>query len=256
MSLARTALRLAVIEALKSDPVIADLCGDRIDDSRIPDLDHQEPVPVIIVTTEDDAGEAFSANNGGVPFDRRCDLVLEIAMQSLAVNDEGQPVGIAAPVTDRELEAHLDLLEHRAIEIITVGETAEAALVRKVARRFNTVKSARYATDETGERLAIRLITLGTVMTAYEPDPFATGTYAALPDPLRIVCLAMPAGSSGELLCQMIDARMPGSTLACSSVGIDLTIAPQVQFDPETGPISEADAEAAGTTFGETITLS
>ena len=69
MSLARTALRLAAIAALETHPVIAARCPGRIFDSRVGDFNHREPVPVIIVTTEELHGEPFNPQNGGEPTD-------------------------------------------------------------------------------------------------------------------------------------------------------------------------------------------
>ena len=87
-ALARTALRLAGIEALLNDGIIAALCETRVYDSRIAELTETKPVPVIVVLTEEMEGEAFSANNGGPPFDDHCELLLEIAMRA-AVQPDG-----------------------------------------------------------------------------------------------------------------------------------------------------------------------
>lgn len=213
MSLARTALRLAVVEALRVDPVIAALVGARIFDSRITALDFQERKPVITVYTEDDNARSFSENNGGEPFDRTVDLVIEIAMT--ATDDEnGEPV-IYSPATDRELEAVLDLLEHRATDAVTVGEGPSGRLVRLVTRRVSVARSSRYPTDETGEKLAIRVITYSASLKGEDRDATApaTGRYATLPDPLRSVCEAMPEHSSGELVCRLIAAAIPPEAL-------------------------------------------
>ena len=104
MSLVIDALRLGVIEALRLDPVIAGLVGERVLDSRMSAYSDGEPVPVIAVYTEEDNGEAWSANNGGPPFNTTVDLVIEFMFQIRALADDGTPlIGIAT--TDRETEA-------------------------------------------------------------------------------------------------------------------------------------------------------
>ena len=78
------------------------MCPGRIYDSRIGDFDHREPVPVLIVTTEELAGEPWNEQNGGGPFDDACDLVLEIAMTQF-VEDDGSAF-LFRPETDSEME--------------------------------------------------------------------------------------------------------------------------------------------------------
>jgi hypothetical protein len=159
-ALARTALRLAGIEALKADPLIAALVGGLVFDSRIDRISQTEPVPVIVVYTEEMEGEAWSANNGGPPFDDHCELVVEIAMRVLVQGADEEP-SIWTPETDREIEATLDLIEERAIDALTIGTTAQSALIRcAVTRRISKQKSSRFADPDTGVKLAVRQVTL------------------------------------------------------------------------------------------------
>jgi hypothetical protein len=253
MSLARTALRLAAIQALNTDPLIGVLCGGRIYDSRITALDGKEPKPVITVYTEDDQGEGFSANNGGEPFDRTCDLVIEIALTALgpSLDENGDPVlddagrpappTLYHPVTDAELESALDLLDDRVVEALTVGETPASRLIRTVVRRFPRVRSSRYPTDESGERLAIRLVTLSAEMKVAEVDASnpPDGPYATLPDPLRTVCQGLPSGAHGELICQLLAATLTTpSNLPFH--GVDLTLHPRQELRSD-GPPSQVE---------------
>lgn len=159
-ALARTALRLAGIEALKADATIAALCGARIYDSRIESLTETEPVPVIIVLTEEMEGDAWSANNGGPPFDDHCDLVLDIAMRAQVQAEDSEPF-IGTPETNAELEAGLDLLEHCAVDALCTAATPQSLLLRRaVTRRVGKQKSVRYVEAETGIKLAERMVTL------------------------------------------------------------------------------------------------
>lgn len=217
MSLARTALRLQVIEALKSHPVISARCPGRIYDSRVGDFQHREPVPVIIVTTEELHGEPWNGQNGGGAWDDACDLVLEIAQTAFVETAEG--AFLFRPETDRELEAALDLLEDCADWMVTQGKIhprhpqrtpAGRLLMQSVTRRVVKRTSSRFSSDDTGEKLAIHLLTFRVHLKGEDVDlrnP-PTGPFASLPDPLRTVANAMPADSSGLLTCQMIAAEL------------------------------------------------
>jgi hypothetical protein len=223
MSLARTALRLAVSRDLLADPVIAALCPGRVFDSIMDPPSSSNFRPTITITTEDDNGEAFDPQNGGVPFDQTVDLVLEIAMAAKGDGEDDDPL---IPVTDRELEAMLDLVEHRAVEVITVGEGP--ALTRKVSRRVPKVKSSRFPDNENGLRLAVRVVTLSVELQGedqLDATVVPTGPFANLPDPLRTICQLLPAGMSGSKVCQMISDALP-PVGADFFEGADMTMRP------------------------------
>lgn len=243
MSLTRTALRLQAIETLNSEPLIAAVVEGRCFDSRISALNHREPVPVILVTTEETKGEGWSQQNGGAPFNLSCDLVLEIAMNVLGDDGNGNPV-VGVVSTDRALEAFLDLIEEAAIEVLTVGETPAARLLRRVVtRRAPRFASSRFATDQTGERLAIRLLTLSVDLQTHEPGTpldAPTGAYANLPEPLRSVALALPEGSARKT-CDALAARLSPAT-ATRFAGVDALLAPQA-LDPATPPDWDRDRD-------------
>ncbi|MCJ2143734.1 hypothetical protein [Methylobacterium sp. E-066] len=256
MSLMRTALRLQAIEALNSDPVIDAMVQGRVYDSRIANFDHREPVPTILLTSEETKGEAWSHQNGGAPFGLSCDLVLEIAMNAVAqVSVEGQDpfeaIGYAA--TDRELEAELDLLEERAIDILTRGETGSAQLLRgAVIKRVPTVACSRFATDQTGEKFAVHLVTLRIeLFTPEDADPFAvpTGPYALLPEPLRTIAAASDPDGSVRSTCDLLVRRLsplPAPSEPAPFSGANMILAPQV-LDAKDAPDRAADIAAGRT---------
>ena len=257
MSLARTALRLAVIEALKADATVTALCQDRIYDSLIEEFDSTQPVPMIVVLTEQDGGKAFNPQNGGLPFDQVCELTLEIACRQIAPDDpNGQPQ-IAIPQTDRELEANIDLLEQRAVEAITIADTPQSRLVRQaVTRRVTKFSSVRFASDQTGVKLAVRELRLTVELkgeTPGNPLDMPAGPFALLPDPLRTVATAMLPGSSGLLTCQMIAAAIQGVTPAVFS-GVDATYAFKRPAYPAGAPLGITDANRPDP-FGQAITI-
>jgi hypothetical protein len=256
MSLMRTALRLQAIEALNSDPVIDAMVQGRVYDSRISAFDHREPVPTILLTTEETKGEAIAVQNGGGPFWLSCDLVLEIAMNAVSAltdSDGGSFEAIAYAATDRELEAQLDLIEHRAVIALTSGETPAARLLREaVVRRVTHIASSRFATDQTGEKFAVHLVTLRVDLLTPEPeDPFdvPTGDYAILPVAIRTVCEASDPNGSVRATCDLLVANLsPLGTPAvpASFTGADMILAPQA-LDAARGPDREADLAAGRT---------
>lgn len=253
MSLIRTALRLQAIEALNADPVIAATVAGRVYDSRIAAFDHRDPVPTILLTTEETKGDAWDRQNGGEPFGLTCDLVLEVAMNALgevavAGGDPFEAIGYAA--TDRELEALLDLIEHRAIHALTAGDTAAARLLRRaVVKRVSRMASSRFATDQTGEKFAVHLLTLTVwLFDEVQDDPFAppTGEFAALPQPLRSIAEASDPNGSVRATCQLLAAQFGGVAPPPPNplAGADLVLAPQ-GLDPAVTPDRATDIAAA-----------
>lgn len=253
MSLIRTGLRFQAIETLLADPVIAPMVDGRVYDSRISAFDHRDPVPTILVYTEETKGEAWERQNGGAPFGLVCDLVLEIAMNAVAtlsVTDGDEPVeAIGYAATDRELEADLDLIEERAVEALTRGDTAAARLLRAaVIKRVPSIASTRFATDQTGEKFAVHLLTLKVeLFTPEDADPFAvpTGPYAVLPDPIRSICEASAPGGSVRTTCDLLVSRLtPAAPVPPQRfTGADMILAPQT-LDPAHTPDRAADAAA------------
>lgn len=246
MSLALLALRLQAVAALNSHPTIAALCEGRVYDSRIGDFDHHEPVPVIVVTTEDVEGEPWSENNGGAPFDDECNLVLEVAMNQIApvLDDEGNETGdegIACPATDQTLEATLNLIVWCAEQILTTfrphplaNSTPAGTLMRAVTRKVSRRSIQRFSTDDSAERLAIHLVTYrvslkGELADAANPP---TGEFAGLPDPLRSVCVAAEAGTDAQRVCRLVAAQLQLPELRRLSGATFRQFPPTAGFDP------------------------
>lgn len=253
MSLARTALRLAAIEAFLADPVIDHEVEGRIFDSRIEAIDHREPMPVILVTTDTTKAKAYSANNGGAPFELTCSLTVEIS--ATVVDGEGAEAEFGVVATNRELEALLDLLEDRVIGALTYADTPASRLLREaVTKRVTDYTSERFPSDQTGEKLAIRYVVFDVVLKDPAlPDAAApvTGPYASLPEPLRTVARALTTGSA-RATCDRLAGLSVGEA-APPLAGLDITFAPQA-LRPDTRPDPAADA-AAGRTHGLTLDL-
>lgn len=267
MSLLRAALRLQAIETLDGDPVIDAMVRGRTYDSRIAAFDHRDPVPTILVTTEETKGEAWCKQNGGAPFELSCDLVLEIAMNAVGMvstDRDGNPIepyeAIGYAATDSQIEADLDLIEERAIEALTRGDTAPARLLRElVVRRVTHVASSRFATDQTGEKFAVHLVTLRVeLFTIDEPDALdaPSGPYAVLPEPLRTIAAASDPEGLPRSICDRLVAKLsPAGALAAPvpMAGADMVLAPQT-LDPVSPP-DRADDVAAGRTVAVTATI-
>ncbi len=259
MSLTRTALRLAAVAALEADPVVGAFCRGRIFESRIDEIDASEVAPVLIVFTGDERGRAWSANNGGPPFDASVDLNFEISMRIRVAADAESPgatpdIGVAE--TDRELEAALDLLEDAAIAAVTVADTAPAQLLRDVVtRRVTEFRSTRYASADTGAKLAMRLTTLTVELQGDDrPDPFTVpiGPFASLPDPLRSVAAALDPASSGYATCQALAARMGAPSVPLPFAGAAAVTYAAAALDPAIPP-NPTDPNVP--TFGQRIDI-
>lgn len=258
MSLARTALRLAAINALCADPVIvATVTTARVFDSLIEEFEAETLVPTIVVLTEADSGEAFDRQNGGPPFDQTCSLSLEIAMRQTVQDDESTP-GLAIPATNAELEASLDLIEEAAVNAITIADTPQAFLIRKaVTRRMVKRESTRFAADGTGVKYAVREVVLTVELKGDDvrnPLDVPTGPFANLPNPLRSVAAALPPDSYGAEICTRIAAVLAAPTSLQFS-GANMTFAPKPVVYPAAAPTPITADPDVPVRFGDTITI-
>lgn len=189
--LMRTLLRLCAVETLLGDPVLAHLCGPRIFDSRMSEINTSEATPIIVLRTGDETASAYSVNSGGVPFDSKCELVLELTIGDVARDADGA-LGLSIPYTDATLEALLDLMQQRALDALTVGYGRyglgdwPARLRQFVTRRATSYQSVAYSSDELGGRIAQRFVTLSVELKTEGDDAlaglaphFTSGSYAA-----------------------------------------------------------------------------
>lgn len=209
MSLARTALRLSVVEALRPSVIATSAdyptsAQGRVFDSRmdaIDDVAADERAPTIVVFTDDDDANPAQPG-GGDPFERFVDLVFELSVIAFG-EDPAQPDTFVpvVPVTDAQCEAALDILELQVRFVLRVGPTGK--LVRRVFGSPRRITSSPARTSEEGYRLATRTMTVRMRIPDdcfdLSPTAIAEGT-ARLPDPLRTVIEALPAGSYGAAI--------------------------------------------------------
>lgn len=236
-ALLRFCLRIAAVEILRADPVIAAATGDRIFDSEMGGIDPTQPLPIIIVHTEGMTGEAYSANNGGPSFDAKCELVFELAHVA-RVEQDGE-AGLFFPSTTRELEAALDLLEWRIGEALAFAETDLATAFRRlVLKRILDVRSERFSSDDVGVRLASRFLAFTVEFhdeesQAWHPDDeLPEGEFSSLPEPLRSIAPLFSVGSSARETFALVSAQLAPPTTSEAFDGANMTVSPR----PAPGP--------------------
>lgn len=259
MTLARTALRLAVVQAIKgvtgSRPTIAD---GRVYDSRIspedPEDFSEDARALVVVLTDGDEGDALSEQNGGPPFHRQIELVFDIGMvcREKADNDaDGYLIGY--PDTDARLEASLDMLQTQIVRYLTASRDPLALFFQNFVRAWKQ-ESHRQVEDAASVKLARRLWTLTCEVNddIYEtPVPGAappTGLNI-LPEPLRTVAALMPAGSAGADTSAAIAAALGVTPFASDAFkGVDITVD---AGDPTANPIVADDQVKASADTGQ-----
>ncbi len=234
--LSRLALRIAVCEALAPHgattfPTIA---GKRVYDSRIDpaaSLDEIEAVPMAIVYTEEQDAKPYS---GSRPADEQTvALTIELLMATRAeieiVADDGSTQtigGVAAPPTDAEREALLDLLEAEVRRALDHREMREGwELLSKAAWEVRAVQSVPLRDADRTTRLAQRSLQMvAQIPNDAWPDPGrARGTgLDALPEPLRSVAKALPAGSPHLAICNTVAARIAAPAALTPMEGVTI----------------------------------
>ena len=220
MSLERTALRLATVMALTNgfQPPYPTMARQLVFDSRIDPVqgvNADELVPIVRVMTDDDQGESLSANNGGPPFERRVNLVMEISLGTLGQEADG---GLILPATEPELEAMLDLFERQIERAFLDVQSPWGAELNKLCRRIERWSSLRFVEREGNERLAARQITAVIALPLAE-DPAVTAwsgeapsaPAATIPKPLgplleAIIADGGPYAASAQAMKDMLIA--------------------------------------------------
>lgn len=233
MTLARTALRLAVVQVTKgtsaSRPTIA---GKNVYDSRMspeqPEDFTQDASAVVIVFSDGDEGDALSDQNGGPPFRRRIDIVFDLGM--VCCENDPEEAGsyiIDYPDTDARLEASIDVLQAQIMRQLTLSNDPLALWFQSHVRIWKQ-ESHRQVEDAAGVKLARRVLTLSCELSDDDNVVLPPGAdlptgFDLLPEPLRTVAGLMPEGSYGADACAAIAAALtPFRDDAFS--GVDLTI--------------------------------
>lgn len=219
MSVSRLALRLAVVEALMPHTALVSglyptIAGRRVYDSRMDALDdaeieRAEPIAVVYTETQRDETKPGAKTPASIPI---ITLVIEILVASAGQMVVTTPDGteetidtLAIVQADRQQEALLDLLEAQVRRALDPHSTEQSsALFRRTVVEVRDIESTPLRDAERTVRLAQRTLTFTLRVretTWPAPDSIATGL-EGLPEPLRTVALALPAGSSARLMCE------------------------------------------------------
>ena len=223
-ALGRLCLRLAACAALRN----ATMVGENVFDSRVEAVDLSDDAPVaaaIAVYTEQDEGEALSAQNGGPPFVPEVELILEITMMTREIQASGAIV-VGAPATDDQLEASVDLIEAQAEIALFASYAPNAVLFRRVAKRPKQKQSLRFTDPKSSTRLAIRYVTYR-IEIDDRPAPIYDATQTGLnrlPEPFRTIAMGWGAGPELDTA-NAVAAALAGATPA-SLLGVIATTAP------------------------------
>jgi hypothetical protein len=258
MSFSRLALRLAAVEALCPAAALPagpfpTVAGPRVYDSRIDLIQANESPealaaalaaienkPLVSVYTEEQRTEPY----GTVKYsasENVVTLVIEAMIAASGVTEVTLPDGttqevgtIEAPVTSREHEALLDVLEGQVRFLLSARRNEmpapSAELYRKVAMEVRSIESQPLRAADRTLRLAARTIKFEVKIPGESwPSPTATGL-DRFPEPLAMVAKALPAGSSGAALVTSL-APMPPEQPAVPTDPVEIVIDLQIE-DP------------------------
>ena len=246
MSLARTALRLTALEAVRPTAAAAangpwpTLAGGNFFDSRLDPIDNLDPQslrPVGVVYTEFDDSDPMEGKHGSAPMWRNVDLTFELAI--VARTDDGTAPELyeaGVPETDAELESSLDLFEGQVRFALLYGDTG--ALWRKLTGvKIKDIRSNAHRTSEEQARLAMRTLVIKVMVPddCYKAAPAATPTgLDRLPDPLKTVVKALGETSYGRKIGEGLAASAPFHPVPVrlQSVALNIDVAnPQGERD-------------------------
>jgi hypothetical protein len=223
MTLARTALRLAAMEALAPHDQIAapspawpTFADDRVLDSTI----EMDAIPeheagaarrrarVAVFTDEaktEALGSALDATFAGDGLEK-VTLALEIMVPAV-IRDNDQRWVVPVAGTDAMAEGFLDMIEEQIRHRLADGRLNEPLCL--VLDRIEEITSSPWRDADLDTRLSARRVEFACIVRqgGRWPVPAASGL-DALPSPLREVARALPAGSYGRKVCDTLAAAL------------------------------------------------
>jgi hypothetical protein len=233
-AISRACLRLAATAAIRGTTI----AGGNVFDSRIEAVNLTDDQPIagaIAIYTEQDDGDALSANNGGPPFVPRVDLILEITMQARVVQSDGS-YEVITPATDDELESTLDIIETQAELALFRSYALNSVLFRIIAKRPVHKSSMRFTDPKEGQKLAIRYVNY-TIEIDDQEIPITDGTqtgFNVLPYPFSIIApqwLPGPELEKATALAALLVGVTPPALL-----GVIATVTPPASTQEDTQP--------------------
>lgn len=174
-AIARTALRIAAVEAILGKTLAVDRVFDSAIDALDAQLNEEERRPIITVTTDDDVRQGKVRDTWS--NDRKIDLVIEIAVASKVTAE-----GIVIPETDFGLEWSLDIIEHQIERALFSEDSAWGKVFMGLVLETADWKSRRGASADAGLRFAARQIniTLDVVQAPLPGEAITEGPYQDL----------------------------------------------------------------------------
>ena len=218
MSLGRTALRLAVIEALapfalhdEASPSWPTFAEARVLDSTI-ELDDmgsaERRAPRLAVFVDEAKTETLGTGLDVQAGDasERVTLAFEIMVPAV-VRENSEVWVLPAAGTDAMAEGFLDMLEEQIRQRISDARMSEPLCL--VLDRIDEITSNPWRDPDLDMRLSARRVEFSCLIRHGRrwPAPAETGL-AALPSPFREVAQALPAGSYGRKVCDTIAAAL------------------------------------------------
>lgn len=271
MSIARLALRLAVVETLApsaqyaagASAVWPTLAQGRIGDSDNPPDDVIAPRQVAMRVYTDETERA--ADGPGVdvlanPFSpQKAMLAVEILVPGMVTIDTTPTLSLAVE-TDALAEALLDLAEAQVLSRLTFALTQ--APLYKVVTRFAAWKSQPWRDADTNTRMSARRLEFDVETYGDGPwpvfNPAETGETALLnrlAEPLRSVAIALPSGSYGRQACLTLAAHLaqPGSFTALETIRMAANLTRAADDDAPDDP--DASATPPSGDIGGSVSL-
>lgn len=208
MSLARIAIRIAAVEALKGKTLV----GDRVLDSQISALEADadgniqidEETPFIAVYT--DAGSTINEEiaDNWMTANGETELVFEIGITAAMMETDPDTgvaaiVGIGIPSTDRNLEFFLDMTARQIADALRDEGNAWASIFRSLYYHVVKIERLRAASEAKGVRLAGQQIRLAVHIL---DDPLKGDEDPATVAPFLAFLDAMDASGNAEYVKQ------------------------------------------------------
>lgn len=256
MSFARTALRIAAMEALRPWSMVPTsgpfptVAGPYVFDSRLDPIDEiqiAEQRPVAVVYTEEDASDPGTLS-GPELYLRTVDLAIELSVPATYTlgTDETQT---APAITDAGLEFKLDLLECQILHSLQFGPTGKT--FRTIAELpARSIRSIPHRTSEQAVRLAFR--TMIVKVRVRRSDLVASNLYEpaegldVYPEPLRTVLKALPVDHYAVLIAQGLQPAVPRMPLAHPLATVDMKVTMLPPLPPGAKPILPAPPNMYG----------
>lgn len=214
MALNRTAMRLAVIEALAPHalrqtgtgwPTLAE---DRVIDTALDRaFDGWDGTQKCFIAVYVDGASRSARDNEDMARDARneCTLGLEIALPIVGKDEGGNELAYA-PATDADAEALLDLIEAQIDDRIEWARMEGILTIPLISISKATSEPQR--DPDLGIRVTARRIEYDCVIRQQHALPLNQTGLARLPSPLREVAEKLPAGSAALDTCLRIVAAM------------------------------------------------